>query len=204
MELSHILAFNAALLAAWIAPGPAMLYALRTSLASGRAAGIAAGVGLGAVAALWTLAALLGLDALFAMFPWAYAGLKAGGALYLIWIAVQTWRSAGVPVGTEGPDGARRLGRAAARGALLNIGNPKSVLFAAAVLVVIFPPGLTAGEMAVVTLNHFGLEVALYAALAAVVSTPAVSRRYLALKLWLDRVSAAVMGGLGLRLLLDR
>jgi threonine/homoserine/homoserine lactone efflux protein len=204
MELSHLLAFNAALLAAWISPGPAMLYALRTSLAQGRAAGIAAGVGLGAVAALWTLAALLGLDALFAMFPWAYTVLKVGGALYLIWIAVQTWRSAGAPVAAEGPDTVRRLGRAAARGALLNIGNPKSVLFAAAVLVVIFPPGLTAGEMAVVTLNHFGLEVALYAMLAAVVSTPAVSRRYLALKLWLDRVSAAVMGGLGLRLLLDR
>jgi threonine/homoserine/homoserine lactone efflux protein len=204
MELSHILAFNAALLAAWIAPGPAMLYALRTSLAYGRAAGIAAGVGLGAVACLWTLAALLGLDAVFAAFPWAYTVLKVGGALYLIWIAVQTWRSAGAPVAAEGPDTVRRLGRAAARGALLNIGNPKSVLFAAAVLVVIFPPGLTAGEMAVVTLNHFGLEVALYAALAAVVSTPAVSRRYLALKLWLDRVSAAVMGGLGLRLLLDR
>jgi threonine/homoserine/homoserine lactone efflux protein len=204
VELSHILAFNAALLAAWIAPGPAMLYALRTSLAYGRAAGIAAGVGLGAVACLWTLAALLGLDALFAMFPWAYTVLKVGGSLYLIWIAVQTWRSAGAPVGTEGPDTVRRLGRAAARGALLNIGNPKSVLFAAAVLVVIFPPGLTAGEMAFVTLNHFGLEVALYGMLAAVVSTPAVSRRYLALKLWLDRVSAAVMGGLGLRLLLDR
>jgi threonine/homoserine/homoserine lactone efflux protein len=204
MELSHILAFNAALLAAWIAPGPAMLYALRTSLAYGRAAGVAAGVGLGAVACLWTLAALLGLDALFAMFPWAYTVLKVGGALYLIWIAVQTWRSAGAPIDAEGPDTARRLGRAAVRGALLNIGNPKSVLFAAAVLVVIFPPGLTAGEMAVVTLNHFGLEVALYAMLAAVVSTPAVSRRYLALKLWLDRASAAVMGGLGLRLLLDR
>jgi threonine/homoserine/homoserine lactone efflux protein len=204
MELSHILAFNAALLAAWIAPGPAMIYALRTSLAHGRAAGIAAGVGLGAVASLWTLAALLGLDALFTVFPWAYTVLKVGGALYLIWIAVQTWRSAGAPVAADGPDAVRRLGRSAARGALLNIGNPKSVLFAAAVLVVIFPPGLSPAEMAVVTLNHFGLEVALYAALAAVVSTPAVSRRYLALKLWLDRVSAAVMGALGLRLLLDR
>jgi threonine/homoserine/homoserine lactone efflux protein len=204
MELSHILAFNAALLAAWIAPGPAMLYALRTSLAHGRAAGIAAGVGLGAVAALWTLAALLGLDALFTVFPCAYTVLKVGGALYLIWIAVQTWRSAGAPVAADGPDTVRRLGRSAARGALLNIGNPKSVLFAAAVLVVIFPPGLSPAEMAVVTLNHFGLEVALYAALAAVVSTPAVSRRYLALKLLLDRVSAAVMGALGLRLLLDR
>jgi threonine/homoserine/homoserine lactone efflux protein len=204
MELSHLLAFNAALLAAWIAPGPAMLYALRTSLAHGRAAGIAAGAGLGAVASLWTLAALLGLEALFTLFPWAYTVLKVGGALYLIWIAVQTWRSAGAPVSGGGPDSARRLGRAAARGALLNIGNPKSVLFAAAVLVVIFPPGLSAGEMGIVTLNHFLLEVLLYGILAAVVSTPAVSRRYLALKLWLDRGSAAVMGALGLRLLIER
>lgn len=204
MEAGHLIAFNAALLAAWIAPGPAMLYALRTALVSGRAAGFAAGVGLGAVASLWTLAALLGLDALFEAFPWAYAALKTAGALYLIWIAWGTWRAAGRPVAEPGADAARHVRRAALNGALLNVGNPKSVLFAAAVLVVIFPPDLGAAEMAVVTLNHFGLEVLLYGALAAAVSTPAMSRRYLAFKAWLDRVSAAVMGALGLRLLFER
>ena len=38
MEAAHLIAFNAALLAAWIAPGPAMLYALKTALAESGAA----------------------------------------------------------------------------------------------------------------------------------------------------------------------
>lgn len=204
MEAAHLIAFNVALLAAWSIPGPAMLYALRTGLASGRSAGIAAGMGLGAVATVWTLAALLGLDTLFTVFPWAYALLKTGGALYLLWIAIATWRAAAQPLEADVPDPARRLWRAARTGALLNLGNPKSVLFAAAVLVVIFPPGLGAGEIALVALNHFVLETLLYAGLALIVSTPAVSRRYLALKAWIDRGAALVMGGLGLRLLWDR
>ena len=68
MSALDLLAFNAVLAAAILSPGPALLFALRTALADGRGAGIAAGLGLGLVAALWTLAALLGLEALFTPF----------------------------------------------------------------------------------------------------------------------------------------
>ena len=53
MELTHIIAFNLALLAAMASPGPALLLAIRNTLASGRSAGIATGMGLGLMAALW-------------------------------------------------------------------------------------------------------------------------------------------------------
>ncbi|HBB82909.1 MAG TPA: lysine transporter LysE, partial [Sulfitobacter sp.] len=59
MELSHLIAFNIALIASILSPGPAFLIALKTTLSSGRRAGVAVGLGLGLVASFWTLAALL-------------------------------------------------------------------------------------------------------------------------------------------------
>ncbi|NBC95398.1 MAG: LysE family transporter, partial [Deinococcus-Thermus bacterium] len=121
------------------APGPALLMAVRASLSFGRAAGIATGCGLALVAAGWTLAALLGLDALFVVFPWAYATLRLAGAAYLLWVAWGLWRDARRPVAAAAPRSGRRH---VVEGMLVNLANPKSVLFAAAVIVVIFPADL--------------------------------------------------------------
>ena len=197
----HFLAFNLMLLAAIASPGPALLFLTRTSLAEGRAAGIAAAFGLATMAALWTLAALLGLDALFTLFPWAYFLVKTLGAAYLIWIAIQMWRQARAPI---------QASRAAARsrffrqGILINLGNPKSVLFSAAVLVVIFPPDLTLTGKTLIFLNHLAVEALVQPALAILLSTETIRRRYLGAKIITDRLAAGVLGALGLRLLADR
>jgi threonine/homoserine/homoserine lactone efflux protein len=87
---------------------------------------------------------------------------------------------------------------------MINLLNPKSVLFAAGVLVVIFPPDLSAGQIAFVALNHLGVEIAVYSLLAFALSRPAARAAYLSAKTWLDRVCAVVLGGLGLRLLAER
>jgi len=200
MDWTHLLAFNAALAAAWLAPGPAMLVALRAALTGGWAEGAATGAGLALVAALWTLAALFGLDALFTLFPWAYGALTTAGALYLLWIAVQTWRHARDPL----PDAPASRARAIRTGVLVNLANPKSVLFAGAVLVVIFPPDLAPAARLAIGLNHFLFEVVAYAALSLLIARSGIARPLLAAKAALDRVTAAILGALGLRLLLDR
>jgi len=201
MSALDLVAFNAVLAAAILSPGPALIFALRTALADGRAAGIAAGMGLGAVAAGWTLAALMGLEAVFTLFPWAYAALKTGGAAYLLWIAWQTWRAARQPV-AEAP--ARPRGRAFLDGALINLGNPKSVLFAASVLVVVFPKGLSAGEIALITANHLIVEWLFYTGLAVLLSGAPARRAYFSAKPWIDRAAAVMLGALGLKLLSER
>lgn len=202
MGIEHVVAFNLTLLAAILSPGPSLLFLSRTAMAEGRGAGIAAALGLGLMAACWTGAALLGLDALFALFPWAYTAVKIGGAAYLLWIAVQTWRHARDPVAPGDAQAAR--GRAFRQGILVNLGNPKSVLFAAAVLVVVFPPDLSAGEKLTIFANHLAVEWIMQPLLAVLLSTSAVRRRYLSAKLLLDRIAAGVLGALGLRLLMER
>ena len=94
---AELAAFNLALAAALVSPGPALLYQVRAAVGGGRAHAIATGLGLAAMAATWTALALLGLGGLLAVVPALYAVLKIVGALYLIWIAVQTWRAAGAP-----------------------------------------------------------------------------------------------------------
>ena len=198
LTVAQLAAFNLALFFAVAAPGPAFLVCVQESLTGGRRAGVMCGLGLAVVAGLWTLAALAGLEALFELLPYAYTLLKVGGALLVLAIAVQTWRGARRPIEAAARPSRRR---AFLRGAFLNLGNPKSILFSAGVLVVIFPPGLTAGEMALVVTNHVVLEVVVYAALAQVLTLDTVRTRYLALKPVISRVMALVLAGLGLRLL---
>jgi len=201
LELSHIIAFNLTLIAAILSPGPAMLVALRATLAQGRHAGTLTGLGLGIMAAGWTTMALLGLESLFLLFPWAYVTMKTLGALYLIWIAYKTWRTASTPLSDTPSVPARR---AFLNGVFVNFANPKSVLFASAVLLVIFPRDLLLAEKALVVLNHLCVEIVFYTGFALLLSTKRSKTGYLRLKPIFDRVAALVLGALGLRLLLDR
>ena len=157
-------------------------------------------MGLGLAASLWTLAALLGLDGLFALFPWAYGALKIIGALYLIWIAFWTWRNAATPI----PTSEKPKGRAVLAGFAVNASNPKAMLFAAAVIVVIFPQGLSTPNIALITMNHLCLELVFNTSLALLITRPSARSKYLRAKPLLDRVAATLLGAFGLRLLLER
>jgi threonine/homoserine/homoserine lactone efflux protein len=200
MDASHLIVFNLTLLAAMAVPGPALLFALRQSVAGGFSTGVATGAGLALVAAGWTAAALLGLEAVFVVFPWAYSVLRVAGALYLFWIAYSLWRGADRAVADSAAPGARAfLG-----GILVNLANPKSVFFAASVLVVVFPPDLGLAAKALVVANHFAVEVVVYAGFAAFLSSPPARAGYLRLKPVIDRVAGAVLGALGIRLLFER
>ncbi|CTQ50783.1 LysE family translocator [Jannaschia donghaensis] len=199
LTLAQLLAFNVAVFFASIGPGPAFLVCTQASLTGGRRAGVMTGLGLALVAGLWTLAALLGLDALFDNVPGSYTMMRIGGAGLVLAIAVATWINAESPI-ADVPRVSRR--RAFLQGALLNLANPKSIIFSAGVLLVIFPPGLNATEMAVITANHIALEAVVYATLAWLLNRPSVRARYLALKPRIMRAMAIVLALLGLRLLL--
>lgn len=200
MGIEHFIAFNIALIAAIASPGPALLIAIQTTLRSGRTSGIAIGCGLGIMAAIWTMMALLGLEAVFQIVPWAYALAKFVGALYLLYIAWGMWRGARDRIETK-TQPARHAFR---QGLLINVLNPKSVLFAAAVLIVIFPENMTYLDKSIIVFNHLIVEVLLYTALAFGMSTQAVSNRYLKAKVYIDRTASVVLGALGIRLLIDR
>jgi threonine/homoserine/homoserine lactone efflux protein len=198
---AQLVAFNVTLLAAMASPGPAFLLALRNAIAGGSRAGILTGIGLGTMAALWTGCALLGLAAVFELVPWLYLAMKIGGALYLLWLAWGMWRDARQPLAV-GAD--RATARPLLQGFLVNLANPKSVLFAGAVIVVIFPAGLGLADSALIVLNHWLVEIAVYSGMALALSSPPARAAYLRGKIWADRIAAMLLGALGLRLLIER
>lgn len=200
MAIEHLIAFNLALFAAILSPGPALLVAIRTTLSAGRRAGIAIGCGLGLMASLWTLLALLGLDAVFTLFPWFYFLAKTAGAVYLLYIAYKMWTGARDRIEAS----AQPARHAFRQGFLINLLNPKSVLFAAAVLILVFPADMSAVENLIVVVNHALVEFSFYTVLAIGMSTTTVGQRYLRAKLYIDRMAAAVLGSLGIRLWASR
>jgi threonine/homoserine/homoserine lactone efflux protein len=110
-------------------PGPAMLYAAARTMAGGRAAGLMAvlGIHLGAYAHI--VAAAAGLTALFHAVPLAYTFAKFAGAIYLVWLGVSLFRSAGpgeAEVGAVLPRGGRR---AFLQSVAVEILNPKTAIF---------------------------------------------------------------------------
>ena len=202
MDWTHLLAFNATLLAALASPGPAMLIALQATLTGGRSQGIRTGLGLAIMASVWTGMALLGLDAIFALFPWAYVSAKVVGALYLIWLAVKMWRTARAPL--DPPEQGKFARHAIVTGLTANLANPKSMLFAASVLVVIFPPTLGLADKALIVGNQLLVECVAYTCFATALSTPPARAGYLRLKPQFDRTAAVILGALGMRLIFTK
>ena len=141
--------------------------------------------------------ALLGLEAIFQVFPWAYTTAKFVGAIYLIYIAWGMWQGARNKIEVKEKP-ARHAFR---QGFFINALNPKSALFAATVLIVIFPAGMTLFENATVVLNHLIIELLFYTAVQFGMSTEATKSGYLKARVYIDRTSSLVLGGLGIRLL---
>ena len=79
MTWAQLATFNIVLIVAIASPGPAMLMATQTSLSAERTAGIAVGAGLGLMAAIWTMMAFLGFGVVFELFPFLYVGAQGRG-----------------------------------------------------------------------------------------------------------------------------
>ncbi|GGT61257.1 LysE family translocator [Actinomadura citrea] len=136
---SSILTFALAALVLIMIPGPDQALVTRSTLAGGRAAGLLTTVGGVAGLAVHAGAAALGLSALLLASATAFAALKIVGAAYLLWMAVQTLRSAArsrrepeaAPVERAGRPGRprRRPMSALGQGFLSNALNPKVALF---------------------------------------------------------------------------
>jgi len=125
--LHSLLLFMAAGLALNVTPGPDMLYVAARSTSEGRAAGIVSSLGI-ATGTLFHIAAVaLGLAALLAAVPVAYAAVRIGGAIYLVYLGVRAL-AAHSAVSTRSVTRAP-LATIFRQGVITNVLNPKVALF---------------------------------------------------------------------------
>ena len=126
-----LLAFVPAALALNLTPGADMMFCLGQGLRSGPRSALAASAGISTGGMVHVALAGLGLGALVARVPWAFDAIRWVGVAYLMWLAVQTLRHSG-EARTKGPGMSPR--RAFATGFVVNITNPKVILFVLAFL----------------------------------------------------------------------
>jgi threonine/homoserine/homoserine lactone efflux protein len=208
MDASMLVAFVVACAVISLVPGPDMMFIVANGIARGRVAGVVAAVGVSTGMAVHTVAAVLGLGALLQAAPMVLEGVRIAGAVFLVYLAISALRSArSVAETAPARFGGHSLRRTYLMAALTNIANPKVIFFYLA----FFPQFVTEGGWA--TPVQFlvmgamfivvGLSVDASVGLASGALSALLQRRP-AVQRWLSRVSAAIFGGLAVRLVVDR
>ena len=127
-------AFLATMFVMAITPGPANLFAIATGMEKGKGAALLGVLGMNSGTLVWFAGSALGLGALILAFPAAFHVLAFAGAAYLVWLGAKSiW--AGVKNLESHATATVRGSRSAfVDGFMVQIANPKILLFFGAVL----------------------------------------------------------------------
>src|SRR4029077_11100649 len=125
-----LLFFALATLLLTASPGPGVLYVWARCLAQGRRAGFASMLGIESGEVVWLVAVATGVTALLATSVSALTVLRIGGAVYLVYLGVQRWRSSD-PVATPSPQPVLRI---FTQSVVTQVLNPKVAVFFVAFL----------------------------------------------------------------------
>jgi len=130
---SAYLVFLATALAILLVPGPAVLYVVTRSIEMGRAGGIASVAGITTATAAYVALATAGLSSLVRASTVAFDAVKYAGAAYLLFLGVRRLLGRGLEEEAEEP-APRTRRRAYTQGFLVNLTNPKMIVFVFALL----------------------------------------------------------------------
>jgi threonine/homoserine/homoserine lactone efflux protein len=209
MDLLVLSAFVVAVFLLSVAPGPDMLFIVANAGVGGRRAGVVAAAGMSTGLAAHTVAAAAGLTALIQAAPQALTVVRVAGAVFLLYLAIASWRASRADVADAAPPEVTRrpLRKVFGMATLTNLANPKVIFF----YIAFFPQFLTEGGWPTpvqfllmgAILIVVGLVVDASVGLAAGTLSLLLRRRP-AVQRWLSRVSAAIFGALAVRLVVDR
>ncbi|WP_207060957.1 LysE family translocator [Motiliproteus sp. SC1-56] len=200
-EPANLLLFLLSSAALGVAPGPDNLYVLAQSARHGWRSGMSVTLGLCTGLVVHTAAVVLGVAALVAASPAALTGLQWLGAGYLLYLA----QAAVFGRGAGGSNAAPHLGfgQLYRRGVLMNLSNPKVLLFFLAFLPqFVTDKGDPQGQLLVLGGLFILVTLALFAGFsllagqlrARLAANPGFGP-------WLDRLTGAIFLLLALRLL---
>ncbi len=201
MTLAAFLAFSGLVIFAAVSPGPAVLMAARTGLTEGFRTGVMLAMGIGTGAMIWALAAMFGLNIIFAAAPSLLWALKIGGAGYLLWMAWTLWRGASVPLVTDDARPVPRSPFAAYRlGLWTNLANPKAAVMFSSIFLGTLKAGTPVWVLALLLLVIFTAETLWNTLVARIFSAERTRAGYISLKTVIDRTFGAALALLGMKI----
>ena len=199
-----VLTFSLAAALIVLLPGPDTLVVVRALLRDGRAAAVLTVAGVLTGLSVWVMAAALGVSALLRASHEGYLLLRSVGAVYLVWLGVQSLRARRslMPADAAGRPGL--LGSGYVAGLATDLLNPKVGVFFVTFLPGFVPPGHSVGTTTVLfgaifvveTLAYFLALLLLAGRVTSWLDDPVVRRR-------LDRATGLVLVGFGARLVAD-
>lgn len=212
--LTALVTFACAAALIVLLPGPDTLVVVRNLIRGGRRSAALTVIGVLSGLAVWVTAAALGLAALLRASRDGYTALRLIGAVYLIWLGVNSLRTRAATRNTatntagevQFPDATRRLvGTGYRAGLATDLLNPKVGVFFVSFLPGFVPAGHAVGPTSLLFGAIFVVETAMYFALLLVLaarvtkwmSEPRVRRR-------LDRATGLVLIGFGVRIASER
>ncbi|MCK2243189.1 MULTISPECIES: LysE family translocator [unclassified Crossiella] len=205
-----LLAYCLAAVVLVVTPGLDTMLILRSVVLGGRRTGLATGLGITLGCLVWGAASIAGITALLRASEFGYNALRLAGAVYLVWLGGsalwRSWRDRGKPTQVDDQPELPALGgwRALRSGLLTNLLNPKVGVFYLSLLPQFLPAaGPTTGWAALLVLIHVGLGFLWQFVLVGLAGS---ARRWLSrrrVRTWLDRLTATILLGLGLRLALQ-
>ncbi|MCC4115448.1 homoserine/homoserine lactone efflux protein [Aromatoleum toluclasticum] len=134
------LAFLAAAVVIAVSPGPGAVLSMATGLRHGYPVALRAILGLQTALLIQLAIVVLGLGAVLAASATAFLVVKIAGAAYLIWLGVRKWR-APVELLEDGAE-ARDARGMYLQGVLVNLTNPKAIVFMVALVPQFIDPQL--------------------------------------------------------------
>ncbi|HEX3381127.1 MAG TPA: LysE family translocator, partial [Paraburkholderia sp.] len=127
MSLTAWLFFLPACFAINLAPGPNNLLSINVAARHGFTKAFVGGTGRLLAFAMMLALAATGLAVVLHASEWIFLAIKLAGAAYLIWLAIQLWRSDAPAIDTSQPQDAA-LTRIARHEFFVAAGNPKAIL----------------------------------------------------------------------------
>lgn len=164
LDLLH---FLGVILVVMAVPGPSVLFAVTQRVQHGRAAGVVAVLGLETGLLVHVLAACLGVSAVIAASPTLLTSLRFGGAAYLAFLGLRQLgiglplnsgvrrppRTTTAPLAASAPDPGRSLWSIYRAGVLVDLLNPKTLMFFLALLPQFIPGGAMSVSVAVAMIS---------------------------------------------------
>jgi threonine/homoserine/homoserine lactone efflux protein len=195
--LSTLISFLGVAVLLALLPGPATALVVRSAALHGRRSAFLTVLGNSTGILLWAVASVLGISALVAASSAAFVALRVVGAVVLVYLGVQALR--GVKAVNDRESG---MGRSSFVAGLVTSGaNPKLAVFFIALLPQFVPAGAPVLPWTLaMALILICVDLVYFTALAWAVSR---AKRAVAGSRRIERLTGAVMIGLGLRVALE-
>ncbi|MEB3368019.1 LysE family translocator [Saccharopolyspora mangrovi] len=203
MTSTALWGFTVVAVLAVITPGLDTMLALRHALLGGRRAGLTAVLGITTGCLVWGTASIVGLTALLTASELAYNVVRILGAAYLIWLGASAlWKTLPRNRKPTTEDVPVPAGRSAFRAGLMtNLLNPKVGVFYMSLLPQFLPTGPTASAWgALLVTIHLTVGLLWLPSLVWVAGRARAFLQKQRVRRWLDRITATVLLGLGVKL----